>query len=79
MPGNVAMLNSPRLAPLLFALSLAACAAPLTTSTVDAPPAEPMIATGDAGPTDPPPDDPDLHSPTLPLPPPREAVALLAR
>jgi hypothetical protein len=69
-----------RLAPLLFALTLAACGAQLTARAVPEPPPAELIATGDAGPPSPPPDDPDSKpSPTLPLPPPAAALALLTR
>ena len=69
----------PRLAPLLFALVIAACSSRFTAGRVDAPPEEP-IATGDAGPTDPPPDDPDgKPSPTLPLPPQSPAMVTTSR
>ena len=68
-----------RFALVLLALSLAACASRLTAGCVDLPPSAP-IATGDAGPPpDPTPPDDSRPSPTLPLPPPSAALALLAR
>lgn len=70
----------PRLVPLLFTLVIAACASRFTARDVPDPPPAELIATGDAGPPPPPPGDPDSKpSPTLPLPPPKGAIALLAR
>ena len=59
---------------LFVSIALAAClrSFPAPAPTITAP--FELLGDNDAGPPDPPPDDHDL-SPTLPLPPPRHAVA----